>query len=304
MPIATAAPAYANVAFLRIPEFDGRPVAEQARLKEWLEDRARLALAGLPLGDRVVLDAPDGLALLLFGDPARALEIAQGLRTGSEPPLHVGLNYGPVALTSRGADAHVFGDGLAEAAAAARFSTPEQLFVTSGFAKALEATAPVRAADLAPAGEYTDTRVRLHSFYTPVAKRGQARRHRLAAYALTGVLAILLLGVAGREAQRRFFPPAPASIALEVKPRGEVFVDGITYGSTPPLDEIEIPPGRHSVQIRHAGFPPLEVSLSLEPGERVTINHSFATVERRPAAKKAPAEKTDLWRDLRRRFGL
>jgi len=302
MPTATAAPAYANVAFLRMPDFDGRPVAEQARLKEGLEARVRIAIAGLPLGDRVVLDVPDGLALLLFGDPARALDISEALRAG-DSPVQVGLNYGPIALTSRGSDAHVFGDGLSAASAASRFSTPEKIFLTSGFAKALEATAPSRAADLAPAGEYTDTRVRLHSFYTPVAKRGEARRHRLAAYALTGVLAILLLGLAGGEARRRYFPPAPAVVVLEVKPRGEVFVDGVAHGSTPPLEAIELSPGRHRVSIRNAGFPPLDVSLSLEPGERVDITHTFATVERKAAPRK-PAEKTDLWRDMRRKFGL
>ena len=41
-------PVYANVAFLRIPQFSTLPVGEQAALKEKLENRARLALESIP----------------------------------------------------------------------------------------------------------------------------------------------------------------------------------------------------------------------------------------------------------------
>ena len=96
---ASANPVYANVAFLRIPEFDARSVTEQASLKDRLEGRVKAVLGPIAAGDRVVLDADDGVALVLFGDSARALRIAQSLR-GEEAFLQVGLNYGPLALTS------------------------------------------------------------------------------------------------------------------------------------------------------------------------------------------------------------
>ena len=165
---APATPTSANVAFLRIPQFATLPVSEQASLKERLEGRARSAIAGLAPDERAMLDADDGLAIVLFCEPARALDIAQALHgSAPEAPLQAGLNYGPLALTSRGGDARVFGDGLSAAAAAARFASPERLLVTHDFAKALRSRDPARAADLATAGDFTDTRVRLHSFYTP-----------------------------------------------------------------------------------------------------------------------------------------
>lgn len=225
----TALPVHANVAFLRIPQFDTRAVAEQASLKEKLEVRMQEALAALPAADRIVLDADDGLAVVLFGDPARALRVAQAMRAAdSTLPLQAGLNYGPLALTTNGTEARVFGDGLSAAAAAARFASPERLLLTQDFANALRHRHPERAAELAEAGDFTDTRVRMHSFYTPDPRKGIARRRRLLAYGVGGVAAILLLGVAGREARRILFPPLPAVLKLLIKPRGEIFIDGVS----------------------------------------------------------------------------
>ena len=288
-------PVYANVAFLRIPQFTTRPVAEQAALKEKLETRTKAVIDSIPEGERAVLDAEDGLAIVLFGDPARALDIAQALHAGArDSPLQAGLNYGPLALTSRGSDARVFGDGLSAAAAAARFASPEKLLVTGDFAKALQSKHPARAAALAMAGDFTDTRVRLHSFYTPDAALGSIYRRRMLAYAVGGVAGILLLGVAGREAQKRLFPPLPAVIKLSVKPRGEIFVDGVSKGHAPPLQEIEVTAGKRVVQLRNPGYPPLEIMLDLKPGERTTIAHTFT----RPVQPKP-----DIWRDLKKKFG-
>lgn len=295
---AQPAPVAANVAFLRLARFDERPVVEQAALKARLEQRVRLAIAALARGERIVLDAEDGIALVLFGEPARSLDLARELcGAPGEEAVQAGLNHGPLAVTGRDASAMVFGDGIAAAAAAARFAPPGRVFVTSGFAAALEATRPDRAAELAPAGEYTDTRVRLHALYTPDPERRAARRNRLAAYALSGMLVILVLGVAGREAIRRFFPPRPATVFLEVKPRGYLTIDGISHGLTPPLQRVDIPPGRHRLRITAERQPPLEFTVELAPGEQMTVTHTFG--------KEAPREGTGgFWRDLRRRMGL
>jgi hypothetical protein len=296
-------PAYANIAFLLIPRFDGREIVDQARLKESLDAWARTAVAGMLAGERVVLEATDGIALVLFGDPARAMDMASALSHAPDAlPLHVGLNYGPLALTSRGSDARVFGDGLSAAVAAARFASPQRMFVTVNFAKALEATAPARAVELVPAGEFTDSRVRLHAFYTPDKAVGEMRRRRLSAYALTGILMILLLGVLGRDVKERYYPPAPAIVQLEVKPRGDVLVDDVLQGRAPQLTEFEVPPGRHKVTIRNAGYPALELSLNLLPGERTVITHTFAAPRKAPPKPAEP--KDDFWGGLRKRFGL
>ncbi len=289
-------PAYANVAFLRIAQFSARPVGEQAALKEKLESRTKLAIESLPVDERVVLDADDGLALVLFCDAARALDLAQVIHAASSDlPLQAGLNHGPLALTSRGPEGRVFGDGLSAAAAAAKFASPGRVLVTGDFAKALQARHPARAAALATAGDFTDTRVRMHSFYTPDAKLQSAYRRRMLAYGAGGVAAILLLGLAGREAGKRLFTPLPAVIKLSVKPRGEVFVDGVSRGHAPPLHEIDVEAGKHVVQLRNPGYSPLEITLDLKPGERTTLAHTFT--------RPPPPPKPDFWRDLKKKFG-
>ena len=310
-PMPTAAlPVHANIAFLRIAQFGSRPVAEQAALKERLERHTRAALDAVAEDDRIVLDAEDGLVVVIFGDPGRALKVAQDLRA-RDPGLQLqaGLNFGPLALNPRG-EARVFGDGLSAAAAASRFASAERLLVTQDFATALRHRHPERAAELAAAGEFTDTRVRQHSFYTPDARAGARRRRRLLAYGAGGVLAILFLGVAAREARHIFFPPLPAVLKLLVKPRGEIFIDGESRGYTPPLVEIDVTAGRRLIQIRNPPAPPLEVELDLKPGEKTTLAHTFPRPEppkpkSQPKAKAQPkpAEpEPDFWRDLRKIF--
>jgi hypothetical protein len=297
----TAPPIQAHVAFLRIPGFQGRSVAEQASLKDRLEGRVRAAIEAVESADRLVLDAEEGVALVLFGDAARALRIAQSLR-GEEAFLQVGLNHGPIARTGTLSNASVFGDGLAAAAAAAHFATPERILATEEFRRRLEQASPELAADLVSAGDFTDARLRQHSLYTPDPRRGATRRRRYIVRLFAGVAAILVLGIAVRTGHRVFFPPKPAVIVLAVKPRGEVFVDGVSQGRTPPLVRIPLEAGRHSIVIRNPGSPAFQTSLDLHPGEETTITHTFVT--RRPASP--PAEKGEapgFWRDLRRRFG-
>jgi hypothetical protein len=293
----SASPIQAHVAFLRIPGFDGRSVAEQASLKDRLESRVRAAIGSIPEAERLVLDADDGVALVLFGDAVRALRIAQSLR-GEEAFLQVGVNHGPLALTGESTGDAVFGDGLAAAAAAARFATPERILVTQEFRARLEEDSPEIAADLVSAGEFSDAQLRRHQLYTPDPQRGATRRRRYLVRLGGGVLAILLLGGVAREARQWFFPVRPAVINFAVKPRGEVFVDGAAKGRTPPLDRIEVEAGRHVVTIRNPGYPPLQLTLNLEAGQQTTITHTFV-------ARRAPEQKEQpgFWRDLKRRFG-
>lgn len=295
---AASNPLHAFVAFLRIPQFESHSAAEQAALKEKLETRTNAAITAVPAGERLVLDAEDGLAVVLFGDAAKALDVTQAIHGHDAAfALQVGLNYGPLALTSRGADSRVFGDGLSAASAAARFASPEKLLVTENFAKALQASSPGRAVALANAGEFTDTRVRMHAFFTPDARRRVMRQRRLALTTVGGIVAILLLGVLGRHIFQPLFQSRPAFVKLEVKPRGQVIVDGIVRGRVPPLTEIEVAPGKRRVQIRNPGSPTLNVTLDLKPGQRMTLTHTFV----RPP--DPPKPKTDLWRDFKKRFG-
>ena len=295
MSTASAHPVHASVAFLRIPQFESLPVAEQAAHKALLEDRVRAAIARLDGAARLVLDAEDGLAVVFFGEPGHAMDAALAVQPPGSTPLQAGLNYGPLALAARGSDTRVFGDGLSEAASAARFAAAGGLLATESYAKALRASAPERAEELVHAGDFTDTRVRMHAFFTPDPQRRIVRRRRLTVFALGGTILILLLGVVGRDIYQPLFRSRPAIVKLEVKPpRGEVFVDGNSVGTIPQVTQFEVAPGKHRVSVRSPGVKAYEVTVDLQPGQRITLTHTFPP---------PPARKPDPWRDFRRRFG-
>lgn len=295
MSAALATPIHAHVAFLRVPDFDNRPVSDQVALKERLENALLAALAKIASGDRIVLDAPDGMALVYFGGAEDALDIAQGLHRQSG--AHVGLNYGPLALSSRSGEARVFGDGLAGAEAAARFSDGGSVLLTETFAAALRATAPDRSRELAGAGDFTDTRVRIHKFYAPDPALRAARVRRMTLYAVAGAILIMLIGVVGRDIYQPLFQSRPAIVKLEVKPRAEVFLDGVSQGRTPPLTEMQVAPGKHIVSLRQAGYRSVDLPLEVRAGERRVVMHSLARIP------EPPPPKADFWRDLKKKFG-
>jgi hypothetical protein len=101
-----------------------------------------------------------------------------------------------------------------------------------------------------------------------------------------------------------------------------VFIDGEVRGTSPPLTEIAVDPGPHTIEIRNSPSPPLKLEVSLGSAEGMTITHTFAaptpavksasksTVKRpeKKVEKKAeePRRKTprDYWREFRRDIGL
>ncbi|MBI1907122.1 MAG: protein kinase [Rhodocyclales bacterium] len=87
------------------------------------------------------------------------------------------------------------------------------------------------------------------------------------------------LEAAARASTRAASKPAPArtpaTVQLSVLPWGEVHVDGKPRGVTPPLNEIDLAPGKHRIEIRNTDFPPYTVNVRLESGESHRITHRF-----------------------------
>lgn len=294
-PAASATPVHAHVAFLSVPGFDALPVAGQVAAKERLENAILVAVARVPAGDRIVLDAPDGMALVYFGEAEGALDIAVSLQR--DAGAHIGVNYGPLALSSRSGDTRVYGDGLASAEAAARFSDGRHMLLTEAFAAILRATAHDRARELTPAGDFTDARVRIHKFYTPDPALRAARLRRIGVYSVAGAILILLMGVIGRDIYQPLFQSRPATVKLDIRPRAEVFLDGVSQGRTPALTQIQVAPGKHLLGLRERGYRPVDVPLEVKPGEVRVYTHALAR------APEPPAQKPDFWRDLKKKFG-
>lgn len=70
-------------------------------------------------------------------------------------------------------------------------------------------------------------------------------------------------------------PPADARIRLAIAPWGEVRVDGRMVGVSPPLNELRLPPGKHSIEIRNAGFAPYRRTVELTADANLRIKHKF-----------------------------
>jgi hypothetical protein len=72
-------------------------------------------------------------------------------------------------------------------------------------------------------------------------------------------------------------PPSAgtAVIALAVAPWGEVFVDGDRVGVSPPVNEVEVAPGKRTVEIRNSNFPVFSQVIEIRADQKVRIKHKF-----------------------------
>jgi non-specific serine/threonine protein kinase len=84
---------------------------------------------------------------------------------------------------------------------------------------------------------------------------------------------LVVLGAAGRVVRLR----QPGVVELDITPAGEVFVNGASRGSSPPLRRFELPAGKYELEVRSGRHKPLVIELELEAGERVTVVHSFTS---------------------------
>jgi hypothetical protein len=70
--------------------------------------------------------------------------------------------------------------------------------------------------------------------------------------------------------------PGTAQIVLAIQPWGEVYVDGRLQGVSPPLRILDVPPGRHTIEVRNTTFPPYTEVIDLKADDKVRVRHRFA----------------------------
>ncbi len=186
----------ASVLHLRLADFGSKAVVEQARLRASLEAVVATSLSAVPERDRIVLDAPDGLAVAVLANPAGAFKLAQRcLEAGPVLPLCIGAHHGAIAPGGVDDTAHgLLGDGLRSAGVAASFAKPSQILVTRAFRDALAAHVPMREAELRRAGTFADDSVRTYELFVA---DPQARRQRRKWLLFTGLFCIAIGVLAG-----------------------------------------------------------------------------------------------------------
>jgi len=65
------------------------------------------------------------------------------------------------------------------------------------------------------------------------------------------------------------------TVRLAVAPWGEVFVDGVNRGVTPPLKELALGAGSHRIEIRNPAAPSLTREIVVREGKASVIAHRF-----------------------------
>ena len=295
----------ASVLSLRMRGFDG-DAAQQASRREQLLATARKALMAWDQGRRVVLEAPDGLAFVGDVPLSVALDAAGIAARDAGAELGIGLHHGRIEVVQEGDTPRVRGEGLEMASALAGFSDTRAIVTSQSFREALVASAPRAAADLRPAGEMVDEELRKHAIFLFDAEAARQRAVRRRMLAGGGVVLLLAAGLAVRTAREQYaLSRRPGIIHLDIKPSGEVFVDGQSMGTTPPVLDLQLPPGPHSIEVRSGRFPPLRLDVQLQPGEEMQLRHVFAAPPasaRRARPKEKEKEQPGLVDRLRERF--
>jgi hypothetical protein len=304
--------ALASVIFVRIPDFARKAVIEQATLKDALHGLIADAVAPLAPRQRIVLDATEGAAIVVPGFMGIALGTARRVQqAAADTPFCVGVDHGPLQVRE---EAHgvqsLVGDGLAAAAMVSEFAQPGKLLASRAFREALAAVLPESVDELRKAGDFTDSRVRSHELFALDPKADARRRRRWLAAALAGVVVICSIGVGARYARLEYeASKRPATLVFNVKPDGQLLIDGEEVGFTPPLNELRVNAGPHEIEVRNGKLPPLKLQVNLAPGERLAVTHTFVLPppKPKPAAKPRPRPsqpEPTFWERLRRTFGF
>lgn len=288
----------ANVLFLRMRGWLDEATPRQEQRRDRLLQLARAAIVGWAAPDRVVLEAPGGLAIVGCVPPSVALQAARRVagEGGDDAQLAIALHQGPVRALGQADALRVQGDGIDTAAALADLAGAQGIVASRDFREALALHSPREAEALHPAGEIVDERLRAHELFVFDPAPAHARATRRQVLAILGLIAVLGAGVAGREARERWDEAhRPAVIELDVHPSGELYVDGERKGTVPPLVRVSVPPGPHTIEVRNGRYKPVKMDVELSPGEELQVKHVFAAPPSRPSAR--PRRREPGWVD-------
>jgi len=220
----------ASVVFLKIQDFARRAASEQARLRAQLEAVVAVTVAEIEPASRVVLEAGDGVAVVILRDARGALRLAERALAAAAAglPLSAGINHGAVQLAGKKGAEGLAGDGIAVAASIAEFAAPSRLLASRAFRDALADLVPGFEAALAPAGTFTDPGLRSHELFGPDRGAPRRRGRRYAAASVVLVLALVGGGVATRVAKEGR-EPFVSSVAQKVQPYWRALVRKVSY---------------------------------------------------------------------------
>lgn len=69
--------------------------------------------------------------------------------------------------------------------------------------------------------------------------------------------------------------PVPVLVRLDIRPWGEVWINGVARGISPPVKELRLIPGKYQVVLRNADLPTYRATLEVKAGKPTVITHFF-----------------------------
>jgi len=143
------------------------------------------------------------------------------------------------------------------------------------------ATPAPAAATQALAAEAPPTTAAPNPVAAPPANTGETPRPR------KGDHAVATARVRDRQVAPRMVTPVEPVVAppvsqlgkvqLAISPWGQIEVDGVAAGTTPPLSQLTLPTGTHRIVVRNDDFPPFTTQVTVNDDKPVTLRHRFGS---------------------------
>jgi class 3 adenylate cyclase len=70
-------------------------------------------------------------------------------------------------------------------------------------------------------------------------------------------------------------PGKPGTVKLAVQPWGEIYVNGVMRGVTPPMKSLNLEPGKHRIEVRNGKFTPYRQTVEVKSSSETTIRYVF-----------------------------
>ncbi len=161
-----------SVVFVDIVDSSKKTVAKQVAQRGWFNGMLFEALQGISQENRIVIDAGDGAAICLLGDPEEAVFIANALRVAiaehayPEFALRIGINLGPVKMAKDiNGLPNIIGDGINVAQRVMSFAQPNQILVSRSYFDIVSRISDEYERLFRYQGEHKDKHVRAHQVY-------------------------------------------------------------------------------------------------------------------------------------------
>ncbi|MGY4828138.1 serine/threonine-protein kinase [Sphaerotilaceae bacterium SBD11-9] len=220
-------------------------------LRHWLEEHAQesndAAEESLKPTKRPIVWALGGVAAVFL---AAAAWLAFAPHTSDAETAQAGAVPAEVAPPPASAVAPVVVAG----------PSPAEIAAAAAAAEAASAAAAASAAEAARVAQAAAAKP-LMLAETPKQRRAREARERESRLAATGAGVVVSTGV----------------LRIAVSPWGQVEVDGKSVGIAPPLNELTLSEGRHTITIRNDEFPPFSSSVNIVPGQPASLKHRFGS---------------------------